>query len=53
MLTFLFLGIDKMTEVVPAKNGIDGGQSDAIKASSSTPPIASLIMGIAPILMEQ
>lgn len=30
MLTFLFLGIDKMTEVVPAKNGIDGGQSDAI-----------------------
>ncbi len=30
MLTFLFLGIDKMTEVAPVKNGIDGGQSDAI-----------------------
>lgn len=30
ILTFLFLGIDKMTEVKPAKNGIDGGQSDAI-----------------------
>lgn len=30
ILTFLFLGIDKMTEVAPAKNGIDGGQSDAI-----------------------
>ncbi len=30
MLTFLFLGIDKMTEVAPAKNGVDGGQSDAI-----------------------
>lgn len=30
ILTFLFLGIDKMTEVSPAQNGIDGGQSDAI-----------------------
>lgn len=30
MLIFLFLGIDKMEEVSPAKNGIDGGQSDAI-----------------------
>lgn len=30
ILTFLFLGIDKMTEVKTAKNGIDGGQSDAI-----------------------
>lgn len=30
ILTFLFLGIDKMEEVKPAKNGIDGGQSDAI-----------------------
>ncbi len=30
ILTFLFLGIDKMTEVKPVKNGIDGGQSDAI-----------------------
>ncbi|MBR1851668.1 MAG: LCP family protein [Lachnospiraceae bacterium] len=30
VLTFLFLGIDKMTEVKPVKNGIDGGQSDAI-----------------------
>lgn len=30
ILTFLFLGIDKMTEVAPVKNGIDGGQSDAI-----------------------
>ena len=30
MLTFLFLGIDKLSEVAPVKNGIDGGQSDAI-----------------------
>lgn len=30
VLTFLFLGIDKKTEVRPAKNGIDGGQSDAL-----------------------
>lgn len=30
ILTFLFLGIDRMTEVKPVKNGIDGGQSDAI-----------------------
>ena len=30
ILTFLFLGIDKMGEVQTVKNGIDGGQSDAI-----------------------
>ena len=30
ILTFLFLGIDKMGEVEPVKDGIDGGQSDAI-----------------------
>ena len=30
ILTFLFLGIDKETEVKPVENGIDGGQSDAI-----------------------
>ncbi|MBO4748876.1 MAG: LCP family protein [Lachnospiraceae bacterium] len=30
MLTFLFLGIDKDGTVKEAKNGIDGGQSDAI-----------------------
>lgn len=30
ILTFLFMGIDKMGEVKEAKNGIDGGQSDAI-----------------------
>lgn len=30
ILTFLFMGIDKMEEVKPAKNGIDGGQSDAL-----------------------
>ena len=30
VLTFLFLGIDKNTEVKAVKNGIDGGQSDAI-----------------------
>lgn len=30
MLTFLFLGIDKEGTVKEAKNGIDGGQSDAI-----------------------
>ena len=30
ILTFLFLGIDKMGEVEPAADGMDGGQSDAI-----------------------
>uniref|UniRef100_UPI0040571497 LCP family protein n=1 Tax=Acetatifactor sp. TaxID=1872090 RepID=UPI0040571497 len=30
ILTFLFMGIDKMTEVKPVKGGIDGGQADAI-----------------------
>lgn len=30
ILTFLFLGIDKMGEVKTAKDGFDGGQSDAI-----------------------
>ena len=30
ILTFLFLGIDKMGEVEPVKDAIDGGQSDAI-----------------------
>lgn len=30
ILTFLFLGIDKQGEVKTAKNGLDGGQSDAI-----------------------
>lgn len=30
ILTFLFLGIDRMEEVKPVKSGIDGGQSDAI-----------------------
>lgn len=30
ILTFLFLGIDKMTEVKKVEDGIDGGQSDAI-----------------------
>lgn len=30
ILTFLFLGIDKKDIVKPVKNGIDGGQSDAI-----------------------
>ena len=30
ILTFLFLGIDRMGEVQPVRNGIDGGQSDAI-----------------------
>ncbi|MBR1932024.1 MAG: LCP family protein, partial [Lachnospiraceae bacterium] len=30
VLTFLFMGIDKMTEVKAAKDGIDGGQSDAL-----------------------
>lgn len=30
ILTFLFLGIDKMEEVQPAKDGVDGGQSDAL-----------------------
>ena len=30
VLTFLFMGIDKMTEVKTAKDGIDGGQSDAL-----------------------
>jgi len=30
ILTFLFLGIDKLSEAEPVKDGIDGGQSDAI-----------------------
>ncbi len=30
IMTFLFLGIDKMGEVKEAENGIQGGQSDAI-----------------------
>lgn len=30
VLTFLFLGIDKMTEVKAAEDGYDGGQSDAL-----------------------
>ncbi len=30
VLTFLFMGIDKMGEVKAAKDGLDGGQSDAI-----------------------
>ena len=30
ILTFLFMGIDKMTEVAPVGDGLDGGQSDAI-----------------------
>lgn len=30
ILTFLFMGIDKMSEVKVVKDGIDGGQSDAI-----------------------
>lgn len=30
ILTFLFLGIDKMSEVEAAEDGLDGGQSDAI-----------------------
>lgn len=30
ILTFLFLGIDRMGEVQPVKDGMDGGQSDAI-----------------------
>lgn len=30
ILTFLFLGIDRMGEVEPVEDGIDGGQSDAI-----------------------
>ena len=30
MLTFLFLGVDKDSTVKDARNGIDGGQSDAI-----------------------
>ena len=30
ILTFLFLGIDRMGKVEPVKNGMDGGQSDAI-----------------------
>lgn len=30
ILTFLFLGIDKKTEVKKVEDGIDGGQSDAI-----------------------
>lgn len=30
IMTFLFLGIDKMEEVAPVINGLDGGQADAI-----------------------
>ena len=30
ILTFLFLGIDRMGEVTPVADGMDGGQSDAI-----------------------
>ncbi len=30
ILTFLFMGIDKETEVKPVKDGLDGGQSDAM-----------------------
>ncbi|MCI8692342.1 MAG: LytR family transcriptional regulator [Lachnospiraceae bacterium] len=30
VLTFLFMGIDKMTEVQKAEDGYDGGQSDAL-----------------------
>ncbi len=30
ILTFLFLGIDKMSEVAPVEDAIDGGQSDAV-----------------------
>lgn len=30
ILTFLFMGIDKNTVVEPVKNGIDGGQADAL-----------------------
>ncbi|MCI9144137.1 MAG: LCP family protein [Lachnospiraceae bacterium] len=30
ILTFLFLGIDKLNEVAPVEDGIDGGQSDAV-----------------------
>lgn len=30
IMTFLFLGIDKMEEVAPVRDGIDGGQADAI-----------------------
>jgi len=30
ILTFLFLGIDKLSEVKPVRDGMDGGQSDAI-----------------------
>ena len=30
ILTFLFLGIDRMGDVQPVKDGMDGGQSDAI-----------------------
>ena len=30
VLTFLFMGIDKVTEVKPVKDGMDGGQSDAM-----------------------
>lgn len=30
ILTFLFLGIDKLSEVAPVEDGIDGGQSDAV-----------------------
>lgn len=30
ILTFLFMGIDKESEVKPVENGMDGGQSDAM-----------------------
>ena len=30
IMTFLFMGIDKMEEVEPVESGIDGGQADAI-----------------------
>lgn len=30
VLTFLFMGVDKMTQVKPPKNAIDGGQADAL-----------------------
>ncbi len=30
ILTFLFMGIDKESEVKPVENGMDGGQADAI-----------------------
>lgn len=30
ILTFLFMGIDKLEEIKPVENGMDGGQSDVI-----------------------